>query len=70
VRVGGGRPQAHSAFARSAERSLEQEQMVTLNGTSTRIGCSGGLNAPARADAMPFQIRAIAPVLRPVDRHT
>jgi hypothetical protein len=48
----------HSAFARSAERSLEQEQMV-LNGAATRIRGSG-LDATERAHAVPFLIRAIA----------
>jgi hypothetical protein len=35
VRVGGGRPEVHSASARSAERALEQEPMA-LNGIARR----------------------------------
>jgi hypothetical protein len=44
----------HSAFARSAERSLEEGQMV-LERAMTRIGCSDALDVrgagPARMSA-------------------
>jgi hypothetical protein len=68
VSVGGGCPQVHSAFARSAARSLEEEQMVS-SGAATHIGASDPLDAPERPDAVPFEIRAIAPVHRALDHH-
>jgi hypothetical protein len=66
VRVRGGRPQVHSAPARSAERALEQEPML-MNGAVTRIAPCDALDAPGRSDVMPFETCAFAPVPRPVE---